>query len=156
MRRRGASIIEVLIAISIMGVCIAALTSLFLFSFNLTRNSDERSTGYNIARRELERIRSEGFKNTIIVRDSDGNITSQGRDGTEVIYYSNQGTRLSSSSGATYSATVVVTSDKLDTLSGGGTRPAADALRTVIVTVRKISNSSVVFTDGTFIVRSGV
>src|SRR5690348_4220915 len=86
MRRRGASIIEVLIAISIMGVCIAALTTLFLFSFNLSRNSDERSTGYNIARRELERIRSEGFKNTIIVRDSGGNITSQGRDGTEVIY----------------------------------------------------------------------
>jgi hypothetical protein len=63
---------------------------------------------------------------------------------------------LASSQGATYSATLVVTSDRFDTVSGGGTRPAQDSIRTVIVTVRRMSTNEVVHKDGTLLTRSGV
>lgn len=154
--RQAAGLVEVLVAGIILSVCVAAIVSVFYFGFQVTQHSDDKSVGYNIARLELERIRVEGFDNAVIVRDGVGVITSRGLDGTETLYYDSTGAKLATSSGAFYSVTVVITSDKLDTVSGGGQRPADDALRTVIVTVRRISDSSVVHKDGTSIARSGV
>ncbi|HJP83745.1 MAG TPA: hypothetical protein VJ835_09600 [Fimbriimonadaceae bacterium] len=147
---------ELLVAGSILAVTMTAIVSLFVFVFRVTQRSDDKSIAYNIARKEVEYIRSEGFSNALIVRNTDGTIASKFGDGTRVTYYSNTGAALASSQGATYSATLVVTSDRFDTVSGGGTRPAQDSIRTVIVTVRRISTNEVVHKDGTLLTRSGV
>jgi Tfp pilus assembly protein PilV len=154
-KKRGLGIVEVLVAGVIMAMSLAAIASMFSFGFRVTRRSDDKSVAYNISRKELERIRSEGFKNTIIVRNSEGVITSQGRDGSETVYYNTSGTKLSNSSGATYSVSITVTSDRSDTV-GGVSRPADDALRTVLISVTSLADNTVVFSDGTYLTRSGL
>lgn len=154
--RAGAQLIGLLVAGVILSVSIAAIVSLFSFSFGMTQRNDDKSAAYNIAREEIEYIRSEGFSNTIITRASDGTITSKFRDGTRVTYYSADGVKLATSTGAHYSATLVVTSDRTDVQIDGTIRPAADSMRTVIVTVRELAGGTVVHTDGTVLVRSGV
>jgi len=153
---RGVHLAEVLVASLILSVSLAAIVSMFVFGFKITQRSDDTSIAYNISRQELERIRSEGFKNTIIVRDSGGAVTSRGLDGTETLYFGSTGTKLVDSTGAAYSMSITVTSDKLDTVSGGGQRPSDDSLRTVIVTVTRLSDNTVVHREGTCLSRSGV
>jgi Tfp pilus assembly protein PilV len=154
--RAGLQLIEVLIAGSIMAVSLAAIVSLFAFAFNITRQNDDKSVAYNIARQELEHIRFEGFSNALIVRNDDGSVQSKFQDGTRTTFYDTAGKALLNNSGAAYSAVLVVTSNQLDVVTGGGTRPSEDAKRTVIVTVRRLSDNSVVHQDGTMMVRSGV
>ena len=129
------TLIELLIGGLIMAVSLAAIVSLFAFAFTITQRNDDKSVAYNIAREELERIRFEGFSNALVVRDSGGTVTSKFHDGTRVTYYNSAGVALASSTGAAYSATLVITSDEVVTLSDGSIRPADDALRTVSVTV---------------------
>ena len=154
--RGGLQLVELLVAGVITSVSLAAIVSMFVFAFSLTKSHDDKSVGYNIARLELEYIRSEGFSNAIVVKDINGVVTSKYQDGTRTTYYSPAGVALANSTGAGYSATLVVTSDKFDTVSGGALRPAADCSRTVIVTIRSLPSNTVVHTDGTILVRSGI
>ena len=154
--QRGVHLVEVLVAGVIMSISLAAIVSMFLFSYRITQRSDDTSLAYNISRQELERIRAEGFKNTVLVRDGNGVVTSRGLDGTETLYFDSVGTKLANSSGAAYSVLISVTSDRLDTLNGGGQRPADDALRTVLVTVTRLYDNTVVHREGTCLSRSGV
>lgn len=154
--RAGAQLIGLLVAGVIVAVSLAAIASLFSFSFNMTQRNDEKSVAYNIARIEMEYIRSEGFSNALITRDSTGTITSKFKDGSRVTYYDGAGNKLANSTGAAYSSTLVISSDRSDTMNDGSLRPAADATRTVIITVRELGGGTAVHTDGTLLVRSGV
>lgn len=154
--RAGFTLVELLVGGLIMAVSLAAIVSLFAFSFSITKQNDDKSVAYNIARKELEHIRFEGFSNAIVIRDSNGVVTSKFRDGTRVTYYDSAGIPLANSTGAAYAATLVVTSDEIVTLSDGSHRPADDALRTVKVTVSKYPGGEAIHSDGTYMARSGV
>jgi Tfp pilus assembly protein PilV len=154
-RKRAFGIVEVLVAGVLLTVSLAAIASMFTFGFRVTKRTDDQSVAYNISRKELERIRSEGFSNAVIVRDVNGVVTSKGRDGSETIYYNANGTKLANSTGAAYSVAISIVSDSFDTV-GGIQRPAGDALRTVTLTVRSLADNTVVLTDGTFLARSGL
>jgi type II secretory pathway pseudopilin PulG len=154
--RAGFTLVELLVGGLIMAVSLAAIVSLFAFAFTITQQNDDKSVAYNIARKELEQIRFEGFANALVIRDANGVVTSKFRDGSRVTYYSASGNALPNSTGAAYRATLTITSDELVTLSDGSQRPADDCLRTVKVAVAKYPSAELVFTDGTFMARSGV
>lgn len=61
MSQRGLTFIELLVALVIMGVVLGGLMSLWTFGFNTTRSSQDLAAGYNIARLEVEKVRTVGF-----------------------------------------------------------------------------------------------
>jgi uncharacterized protein (TIGR02598 family) len=61
MNRRGLTLVELLVALVIMGVVLGGLLGLFSFGFNATRQSQDMGAGYNIARLEIEKVRTVGF-----------------------------------------------------------------------------------------------
>jgi len=61
MTRRGLTLVELLVALVIMGVVLGGLVGLWTFGFNATRRSQDTAVGYNIARHEIEKVRTIGF-----------------------------------------------------------------------------------------------
>jgi len=61
MNQRGLTLVEVLAATLIMGVALGGLAGLWTFGFNATRHSQDTAAGYNIARLEMERVRTIGY-----------------------------------------------------------------------------------------------
>src|SRR6185437_3642779 len=59
--RRGETLVEVLVAALIVGVCIASLVSLWSFSFMTTRDSDDQDIAYTLARNAIETVKQTGF-----------------------------------------------------------------------------------------------
>jgi len=61
MKRRGLSLIELLVAVVILGLALAGLMGLWTFSFGATGHSQTIGVAYNVARREIERQRTVGY-----------------------------------------------------------------------------------------------
>jgi prepilin-type N-terminal cleavage/methylation domain-containing protein len=61
MNQRGLTLVELLAAMAILGVSLAALISLWSFGFNVTKDSQDTAVAYSIARREIEQVRNIGF-----------------------------------------------------------------------------------------------
>jgi prepilin-type N-terminal cleavage/methylation domain-containing protein len=61
MRSRGFSLVEVLVALLLLAVVLGGMLSLWSFGFNATRHSQRIAVGYNIGRRQVERVRAIGF-----------------------------------------------------------------------------------------------
>ncbi len=61
MSRRGLSLIKLLVALLLLAVVLGGMMSLWPFGFNTTRHSQRVAVGYNIARREVERLRAVRF-----------------------------------------------------------------------------------------------
>src|SRR5688572_27251498 len=118
--RRGMTLIESLVASIIIAVCIMGVVSLWGFTMNMTSNTDERAVGYNLVRRALEKAKSQGFVSA--------------PEGTAVLYYDAAGGGESGTRGSLkFSVTTVVTSSLFET-QNGVTRPADNAIRTVVAT----------------------
>lgn len=60
-RRRGATIIENLIAAVIMGIALVGVVSMYGFVTTTTRNNDRIAMAYNLGRSATEEIRLQGF-----------------------------------------------------------------------------------------------
>ena len=60
-RRSGITIIEILVAMTILAVGLMSLMSVWLYAFGMTRRSDEVDVAYNLARSAVERTRSMGY-----------------------------------------------------------------------------------------------
>ncbi len=61
MRPRGVSLIELLVALLILGVSLLALVGLWGFGFNVTRDSQDMAVAYNVARQEIERAKNMSY-----------------------------------------------------------------------------------------------
>ncbi len=61
MRRRGLTLIELLVALLLIGVAVAGLVALWPFGFTMTRLSQDLGVGYNVARQEMERAKNIGY-----------------------------------------------------------------------------------------------
>jgi uncharacterized protein (TIGR02598 family) len=144
-RKRGFSLIEVLVASMVAAVALLGMVRLWSFSFNTTRATDQQGVGYNVGRLALERMKMTGFDYTA--------------EGTVVRYYDAKGTGESGTQQQTsaFRLTATVQSDKLAYHSQTGeTRPAPDALREVLVTVHRLEDSRLVFSGRTNLARSGL
>ena len=61
MKRRGLTLIELLVALLLVGVALGALVALWPLGFSMTRRSQDIGVGYNVARQEVERAKNMGF-----------------------------------------------------------------------------------------------
>jgi hypothetical protein len=126
-------------------VALLGMVRLWSFSFNTTRASDQQGVGYNLGRQAIERIKLTGFDYTT--------------EGSVVRYYNEQGKDESSvvKSSSRFRMDVAITTDKLEYHSETGeTRPAWNALRDVLVQVRRLEDNRVVFSGRTNLARSGL
>ena len=145
-KKRGAGYIEVLVSSLILALSLLAALSLYGFSMNMIDKTGDEGVAYNLARRSLEDARQLGFNYLNLP------------DGTSTKYYDSVGANENGSTFATarFRMDRVVASDKMTTVSGGGTHPSDTAIRTVVVTVTDVRNNEVVENTGTILVRSGV
>jgi Tfp pilus assembly protein PilV len=137
------SLIEVLVAALVVGVNLAAMVSLWYFSYNVTAEDEDRMLAYNLARETMESIKETGFWNTPEVSASSPTVHYY--DGTETLQDSNH-------SAARYT----VSSSVVSSSYSSGTTPADNATRTVTITVALSANGQTLYTTGTFLVRYGI
>jgi type II secretory pathway pseudopilin PulG len=57
----GLSLVELLIALSVMGIALGALVSSQIFSFRVTKESQQTSLAKDIASQQMEKIRGYGY-----------------------------------------------------------------------------------------------
>jgi Tfp pilus assembly protein PilV len=155
-KRKGATLIEVLIAALILSLSLLAALSLFGFGMTMTEKTGDESVAYNLARKSLEDARTKGAGYSV---PSLGLRTYFLPEGATVTYYDANGGSESTTQNANhrFSLTRTTTSDRLATNpSSGQTFPADDAIREVSIVVRKLPGNQVLVETGTVIVRSGV
>jgi len=138
-RRAGFTLIEVLCAAVIVGVCLAAIVTTWSVSFTIAGNADRASIGYTLGRRALEEVKETGFQDST--------------EGTSTVYYDGSGGNRSTvaSNVHTYSVVTTVATDVMN-----GAVPASTALRTVSVTVTVRSTGATVYTCSTYLARAGI
>ncbi|MFB3880101.1 MAG: prepilin-type N-terminal cleavage/methylation domain-containing protein [Armatimonadota bacterium] len=61
MRRRGVTLIELLVALLLLGVSLAGLAALWSFGFNVTGDSQDMAAAYSVARQEIERAKNMSY-----------------------------------------------------------------------------------------------
>jgi Tfp pilus assembly protein PilV len=134
--RGGFTLIEALIAVAIMFISVAAMVSLWNFSFHMTTQADNEGVAYTIGRHETERIKQSGF--------------DFAPEGTSMTYYSAQGVAHAvKQNGDRFQVTTTVTSSD--------TYPANDSKRTVTVTVFSLSPSmETLYHTGMMLVKAGI
>lgn len=137
--------VEVLAASLIVSVAVTGSVSLFFEMLNMTRGNRDGTAAAELARYASEQAHFKGFQMLV--------------DGTTVRYYNSSGTisseATSQASSSYFSVTTVVSSDKTQT-SSSGNRISPLALRTVTVTVRRLSDNRTMEKWGTYFARGGV
>jgi len=128
---------DVLAATLIITVAMVGSIGVFFNVMTLTSRTVEASTASNLARRTVEDAKILGFDDL--------------PDGTTTKYYSLSGAALSSSTGASFKVVMAVTTDVFDS---DGT-PSDKALRSMLVTVTRQSDSTVLETTGTYLAKGG-
>lgn len=147
-RRRcesGFTFIELMVAAVIMIIGLMGLINLWIFSYQVTTNTDYAGIAYNLGRQTIERTKMLGFANA--------------PEGTFTTYYDGDQNQVSQTSGsAVYQVTTSIVSDATQSGSPGqiGAVPASSALRTVTVTVSLVSSGKVVYQTNTYLADDGI
>lgn len=128
--------IETLVATTIITTSLFGAMSVFLGVSNLTRVTAQSSVAASLARRGIEEAKNKGF----------ANLT----DGTTTQYFDKDGATVGASVNTGYAATTVISTDIVT--SGV---PDKTALRTVVVTVKRSSDNTVLETAGTYLAWGG-
>lgn len=134
---RGLAMMDTLAASLIITVAMVGSVGVFFNVLNLTQRTVEASTASNLARRTIEDAKVLGFDDLA--------------DGSTTRYYNTNGGVLSNSTGASFKVTQTVTTDTYDS---DGT-PADSALRTLLVTVQRQSDSTTLETTATYLAKGG-
>ncbi|MCL5283866.1 MAG: prepilin-type N-terminal cleavage/methylation domain-containing protein [Armatimonadetes bacterium] len=144
-RNSGFTFIELMVAAVVMTIGLMGLINLWIFSFQVTTNTDYTGISYNLGRQAVERTKMLGFANA--------------PEGTSTTYYDGDQNQVGSGSGsAVYKVTTSIVSDSVQSGSPGqpGAVPSDTALRTVTVTVTVISTGKVVYQTNTYLARGGI
>jgi prepilin-type N-terminal cleavage/methylation domain-containing protein len=145
-RRRGVTLIEILVASLIVSVCVASLTSLWSFSYTLTTRTYDQDAAYALARNTLEAIKQTGFT-----------YTAEAPTNAPVVHYykADMTPTDNNTAAARYKVSASVVSDLI--VSGSNpVQPANNALRTVTVTVALYPGGQTIYQSGTYLVRAGI
>ena len=135
-RRRGVTLIELLVASVIVATSLMGLVSAWMFSFQVTRRSDETEVAYNLARSAVEQLRAYGFYY------ADPSIIPA--------WYDVNQQQTASSTGAYYHLVVAVR-------NGSDAPPGAGhlILRQVDATVTRVSDGTAIYHTSTYLALGG-
>jgi len=131
---------ETLVASLIAAIAILGAMMTFFRIMTLADVSNENSIAYSLARQGIELVKDDGFW--------------YASNGTTVMYYDVKGLNGSSTANSAtdrFSVTTVISTDTMN-----GSAPADTALRTVVVTVKRRPDDTVLETTGTYLVRGGI
>ena len=141
----GLSFVEILAAAAIIGVSLTALIGLFFFGQNMVDNSDDVAVGVNLARQRIEIYRALGFR--------------YAPEGAMNLYYDRSALNPTVSQGSSsyFHLNGNVSSDRLEyNASLNAYYPNDLALRTVTVTVTRVSDGRIMAKLVTYLARSGI
>lgn len=140
---RAIALVEVLAAVLITSVTVLGAVGLYAGISHMTQNTNDDSTAESLCRRGVEEAKSPGFANLV--------------DGTTVKYYDENGGGGSTTKSSTsrFSVTTTVSSDLIEK-NGSSVCASADALRTLTVVVRRLTDNSVLEQTATYLARGGV
>lgn len=143
--RQGATLVEVLVAALLLSIGLMGLLNTWVFSYNVTTNTDNSAIAYSLGRFALERVKMTGFY-----------ATAEGS--TDAYYSGNEVSVASNASNVRFRVTTSVTSDQVASGTAGvaGAVPADNALRTVTITVRLQPAGTVLYQTNTYLARAGV
>lgn len=130
--------VETLVAATIVTVAMMGSVGIFFSVSNLSDRTAEGSVVSSLVRRTIEEAKNKGFANL--------------PEGTTIKYDDVYGTgdRTTKTAADRYSVTTSVTSD---IITGGS--PDKTALRTVIVTIKRLSDNTTLETTGTYLAWGG-
>ena len=141
----GFSYVEILVSALLMSIGLMGLLNTWLFSYNITTNTDDSAISYSLGRYALERVKMIGFQSAT--------------EGTSNLYYSgNEASVSAGSSTCRYTVNTSVTSDMVQsgTIGVAGAVPKDNAIRTVVITVKMYSTNAVLYRTTTYLARAGV
>ena len=135
----GLTMVEVLVAGLVLVTSVVALIQFMYVNFGLTGRAQDLTAGYSMARTAIELVREQGFTNAA--------------EGTTTVYYDGNATYPPSTSQTTssvFSCSAAITSDAFS-----GANPAPTALRTVTVSVTRLSTNAPVYSTTTALANYG-
>ena len=146
--KRGFTLIEILVALTILGVALLAMSGLWYITYGQTAESADLGSGYSIARQEIEKAKAISFYYL--------------PEASWTAYYTQKGVPHTGQTGAHFRANTQVTTVKDTNYDGqpealaAGELPNTGHLRlvTVVVTALERPNKKV-FETKTYLVRGG-
>jgi prepilin-type N-terminal cleavage/methylation domain-containing protein len=166
-RSKGFTLIEALVATSIMAVAIVAMFGSWSTCFKQSKNISETTEAAEIAQTEIEIAKVYGSANlptgTYNSSTSTGTwtgayIAGSGWVAGGTAYYSFKGTQLASSTTAGVYFSVSLTATDSSVMQGSGTSYSLQqtSIRGIVVTVTNVASGKVDFTMATNLVQGGV
>jgi Tfp pilus assembly protein PilV len=145
--RRGTTLIELLVAGLLLAIGMMGLVNTWVFSFNVTTNTDNSAIAYSLGRFAIERVKMSGF-----------HPTTSNEGTTDAYYNGNQVSVASNATNCRFRVTTSVVSDQVASGTAGvaGAVPADGALRTVTITVRLQPAGTTLYTTTTYMARAGI
>lgn len=136
---RGETLVSVLVALLILGTCLASVGTIFIFCYQMTFTAKRMSVGYEAGRYAMERIKLVGFPSA--------------REGDSVYRFNKAGLLVAAdATDAEYIATATVTTSP----SISSLPPPDNAQRTVVVVVRYIRTNEQLWSTRTVLVKGGI
>ncbi len=135
-KRRGFTLIEILISALIVGICIAGLISIWYFSYSLSLQTDRLGIAYSIGRQSMEKAKQTGFTFTNV--------------GTTTKYYDNTGQRENISQTADHAFYVT------KTVSAGTVGAGTDGLLIIDVEVFQLPNNVSLYKTKSYFTKAGI
>jgi len=139
----GGTFVEIMVAGVLLSIGLMGLVNVWLFSFRVTTNTDDKVIAYNLGRQAMERVKMAGF--------------TSAAEGSSDEYYT--GDQVLTPSGGTwrFRVTTNIVSDQVKSGTPGvaGAVPADTALRTVTITVRLVGTAEILYQTTTYLVRAG-
>lgn len=77
-KKRGFTLLEVIVAISVFGVAISSLLAVYTQAAKVSKRSDYAYTAYNLAKNHIERLRASAFSSLSLAAETDTRINRDG------------------------------------------------------------------------------
>jgi hypothetical protein len=153
MKKKGVSLIELLMACLVSTLGVVGLFSSWTFCSSIILSQRTTTVAYQLARANLEDAKVLGFPNlplgTLDVARTQATLTDS------PVYFDADGNKLGGSSGAYYSV-VRQTVDKNISVSGSTYTLSGKSIRAVTVTVKRVGSNESILTMGTNLAKDGV
>lgn len=78
MKRLGFTLLEVMVAVSVFGIAIGSLLTVYTQAATVSKRSDYAYTSYNLAKNHIERLRASAFSSLSLAVETDTRLNRDG------------------------------------------------------------------------------